>query len=169
MENNYRLIVQDSNGREVSLNEVGVEGLVKLLDSQGISIPPRRKRLTNTRRSITHKFNVAGHEGYATFGLYEDGSPGEVFITMAKEGSTMGGMMDAFGTSISIGLQYGVSGLDLCKKFIGNNFEPHGHTTNSEIPQARSIVDYIFKFMDRQFYGGELSKGVEHSGGEDDN
>jgi ribonucleoside-diphosphate reductase alpha chain len=169
MESDYRLAVLDSEGKEVPLRDIGSEGLAKLLDIEKISWPPKRKRLPTTRRSLTHKFNVAGHKGYATFGLYENGSLGEVFITMAKEGSTMGGMMDAFGTSISVGLQYGVPGQDLCKKFIGNSFEPHGHTTNSEIPQARSIVDYLFRFMDKQFYGGELSNGVKDFGGEDDN
>ncbi len=112
---------------------------------------PHRRRLPDTRESITHKFDVAGHEGYITVGLFEDGAPGEVFITMAKEGSTVGGMMDAFATAISLCLQYGVPLDALVKKFSHQRFEPSGMTTNREIPFAKSIVDYIFRWMGLRF------------------
>jgi len=111
----------------------------------------RRRRLPATRPSITHKFKVANHEGYLTVGLYEDGQPGELFITMAKEGSTVGGLMDAFATAISLCLQYGVSLADLVRKFSHQRFEPNGMTSNREIPFAKSIVDYIFRWLGMEF------------------
>ncbi len=112
---------------------------------------PRRERLPETRQSITHKFSVAGHEGYITVGLYEDGRPGELFITMAKEGSTVGGLMDSFGTAISICMQYGVPLRVLVNKFSHTRFEPMGHTSNPDIRIAKSLVDYIFRFLDLTF------------------
>src|SRR5262245_9220866 len=112
---------------------------------------PRRERLPDTRNSITHKFNVGGHEGYINIGMYPDGRPGELFITMAKEGSTVGGMMDAFGTAISMALQYGVPLEDLVNKFSHMRFEPMGHTTNPDIRIARSVIDYIFRWMGIRF------------------
>ncbi|MGA0333459.1 MAG: vitamin B12-dependent ribonucleotide reductase [Kiritimatiellia bacterium] len=112
---------------------------------------PRRQRLEDTRQSITHKFEVAGHEGYLTVGLYPDGSPGELFITMAKEGSTVGGLMDAFGTAVSICLQYGVPVEALNRKFMHARFEPSGFSKNPEIPMAKSLVDYIFRWMHLTF------------------
>jgi ribonucleoside-diphosphate reductase alpha chain len=115
---------------------------------------PFRKRMPSTRQSITHKFDVAGHEGYLTVGIYEDGAPGELFITMAKEGSTVGGTMDAFGTAISLCLQYGVSIQELCRKFAHSRFEPSGFTKNPDIPIAKSIVDYIFRWLDLTFPDG---------------
>ncbi len=115
---------------------------------------PMRRRLPETRGSITHKFNVAGHEGYLIVGLYEDGSPGELFITMAKEGSTIGGLMDSLGTAISVALQYGVPVESLVNKFAHQRFEPMGMTTNSDIPFAKSLVDYIFRWMGMQFIQG---------------
>jgi ribonucleoside-diphosphate reductase alpha chain len=115
---------------------------------------PRRERLPDTRNSITHKFNVGGHEGYINVGLYPDGRPGELFITMAKEGSTVGGMMDAFGTAISIALQYGVPLEALVNKFSHMRFEPMGYTTNPDIKIAKSVVDYIFRWMGLQFLPG---------------
>ncbi|WFB35148.1 vitamin B12-dependent ribonucleotide reductase [Kiritimatiellota bacterium B12222] len=108
---------------------------------------PRRNRLEDTRQSITHKFEVAGHEGYLTVGLFPNGNPGELFITMAKEGSTVGGLMDAFGTAVSICLQYGVPVEALNRKFMHARFEPSGFTKNSDIPMAKSLVDYIFRWM----------------------
>jgi len=116
---------------------------------------PVRRRLPDTRRSITHKFSVGGHEGYITVGLYEDGSPGEIFITMAKEGSTLSGMTDAFATAISLALQYGVPLRDLVYKFSHMRFEPAGMTNNPEIPVAQSIVDYIFRWLASQFLSEE--------------
>jgi ribonucleoside-diphosphate reductase alpha chain len=115
---------------------------------------PRRERLPDTRRSITHKFNVAGHEGYITIGLYDDGRPGELFITMAKEGSTIGGLMDCFGTAVSMSLQYGVPLEVYVNKFSHTRFEPMGHTKNPDIRIAKSIVDYIFRFMGITFLPG---------------
>ncbi|MEZ6244366.1 MAG: hypothetical protein R3B57_15150, partial [Phycisphaerales bacterium] len=112
------------------------------------------RRLPDTRRSVTHKFNVAGHEGYLTVGLYEDGKPGELFITMAKEGSTIGGLMDSLGTSTSVALQYGVPLESLVRKFTHQRFEPAGMTTNREIPFAKSLVDYIFRWLGMEFIPG---------------
>jgi ribonucleoside-diphosphate reductase alpha chain len=116
---------------------------------------PVRRRLPDTRPSITHKFSVEGHEGYINVGMYEDGSPGEIFVTMAKEGSTISGMMDAFATSISLTLQYGVPLRDLVQKFSHMRFEPMGRTENREIPVAQSIVDYIFRWLASQFLGDD--------------
>ncbi|MEX2219666.1 MAG: LAGLIDADG family homing endonuclease [Phycisphaerales bacterium] len=115
---------------------------------------PMRRRLADTRRSITHKFNIAGHEGYLTVGLYEDGTPGELFITMAKEGSTTGGLMDSLGTAVSVALQYGVPVQSLVNKFSHQRFEPAGMTANSDIPFAKSLVDYIFRWMGMEFIPG---------------
>ena len=103
---------------------------------------------------MTHKFNVAGHEGYITVGLYDDGRPGELFITMAKEGSTIGGLMDCFGTAISMSLQYGVPLEVLVNKFSHTRFEPMGHTTNPDIRIAKSVVDYIFRWLGMTFLPG---------------
>jgi ribonucleoside-diphosphate reductase alpha chain len=115
---------------------------------------PMRRRLPDTRESVTHKFNVAGHEGYLIVGLYEDGRPGELFITMAKEGSTIGGLMDSLGTAISVALQYGVPVESLVTKFAHQRFEPMGMTTNADIPFAKSLVDYIFRWLGMQFIAG---------------
>ncbi|MCI0330860.1 MAG: vitamin B12-dependent ribonucleotide reductase [candidate division Zixibacteria bacterium] len=112
---------------------------------------PRRKRLPDERDAYTHKFSIAGHEGYITVGLYGDGNPGEIFITMAKEGSTVSGLMDSFATAISLALQYGVPLRTLVEKFINMRFEPAGFTNNPEIPLARSIMDYIFRWMGKKF------------------
>ncbi len=115
---------------------------------------PIRKRLPDERPSVTHKFSVAGHEGYLHVGLYPDaGMPGEIFITMAKQGSTMAGLLDAFATAISIALQYGVPLEDLCNKFSHTRFEPSGFTNNKQIPIAKSIMDYIFRYLALKFLG----------------
>jgi ribonucleoside-diphosphate reductase alpha chain len=123
---------------------------------------PRRQRLPDTRQSITHKFNVNGHEGYINVGLYENGRPGELFITMAKEGSTIGGLMDCFGTAISMSLQYGVPLEVLVSKFSHTRFEPMGPTTNPDIRIAKSVVDYIFRWLGITFLPGyrEASNGL---------
>jgi ribonucleoside-diphosphate reductase alpha chain len=112
---------------------------------------PRRRRLPDERHSITHKFDIAGHEGYITVGLYEDGQPGELFLTMAKEGSTISGFADAFAQAISYALQYGVPLQDLVDKFSHVRFEPAGMTRNPDIRFAKSIVDYIFRWMAAKF------------------
>ncbi|MBN1590940.1 MAG: vitamin B12-dependent ribonucleotide reductase [Pirellulales bacterium] len=115
---------------------------------------PRRERLPDTRQSVTHKFSVAGHEGYITVGLYPDGRPGELFITMAKEGSTIGGMMDCFGTAVSMSLQYGVPLEVYVQKFSHTRFEPMGHTKNPDVRFAKSIIDYIFRWLGVTFLPG---------------
>ena len=112
---------------------------------------PYRRRLPAERTAITHKFDVAGHEGYITVGLYPDGQPGEIFLKMAKEGSTISGLMDTFATTVSVALQYGVPLHDLVHKFAHVRFEPSGFTSNPEIPIAKSIVDYIFRWMGSRF------------------
>jgi ribonucleoside-diphosphate reductase alpha chain len=112
---------------------------------------PYRRRLPDERRAITHKFQVSGHEGYITVGLYPDGQPGEIFLRMAKEGSTVSGLMDSLATMTSISLQYGVPLRDLVRKFAHLRFEPAGFTGNAEIPIAKSIVDYVFRWMGARF------------------
>ena len=112
---------------------------------------PLRRRLTDTRSAVTHKFDIAGHEGYLTVGLFEDGQPGELFITMAKEGSTIGGLMDSIGTLTSMAFQYGVPLDALVRKFAHQRFEPSGFTKNPEIRNAASITDYVFRWMAMQF------------------
>jgi ribonucleoside-diphosphate reductase alpha chain len=115
---------------------------------------PVRRRMSDTRVSITHKFDIAGHEGYITVGLFDDKQPGEVFITMAKEGSTIGGLMDALGTMVSLSLQYGVPLEALVKKFAHTRYEPSGFTRNPDVPMAKSITDYIFRWLGCQFIEG---------------
>jgi ribonucleoside-diphosphate reductase alpha chain len=115
---------------------------------------PVRHRMPDTRTSLTHKFEIAGHEGYITVGLYEDEQPGELFITMSKEGSTIGGLMDTVGTLTSIALQYGVPLESLVKKFAYQRFEPSGFTKNSDIRHATSITDYVFRWLACQFIKG---------------
>ncbi len=110
-----------------------------------------RRKLPDERKAITHKFDIAGHEGYLTVGLYEDGTPGELFVTMAKEGSTISGLMDAFATQTSYALQFGVPLKFMVDKFSHMRFEPSGFTKNKEIPIAKSIVDYIFRWMASHF------------------
>ncbi len=112
---------------------------------------PARHRLPSERHAITHKFEIQGHEGYLIVGLYEDGTPGEIFLKMAKEGSTLSGMMDSFATAISLALQYGVPLRLFCDKFSHTRFEPAGYTGNREIPIAKSIVDYIFRWLAARF------------------
>jgi ribonucleoside-diphosphate reductase alpha chain len=123
---------------------------------------PVRRKLPDERRSITHKFSIGGHEGYITVGMYDDGSPGEIFITMAKEGSTISGLMDAFATAVSFNLQYGVPIKFLVDKFAHVRFEPSGWTGNPQIPYAKSIMDYIFRWLGAKFLGPEY--GVTEAG-----
>jgi ribonucleoside-diphosphate reductase alpha chain len=120
---------------------------------------PIRRKLPDERRSITHKFSIGGHEGYITVGMYDDGAPGEVFITIAKEGSTISGLMDAFATAISFNLQYGVPLKFLVDKFAHVRFEPSGWTGNQQIPYAKSITDYIFRWLGAKFLGPEWASG----------
>lgn len=113
-----------------------------------------RKRLPIERPSVIHKFDIVGHEGYLIAGTYDDGSLGEIFIVMSKQGSVMSGMMDAFSITTSIALQHGVPLSTLSHKFVGTQFEPAGVTRNPEIPIAKSIMDYIFRWLEMRF-GGE--------------
>ncbi len=115
---------------------------------------PLRRRLEDTRMAVNHKFDIAGHEGYLTVGLFEDGRPGELFVTMAKEGSTIGGLMDTIGALTSMALQYGVPLESLVKKFAHQRFEPSGFTKNPDIRNASSIIDYVFRWMGCQFVAG---------------
>lgn len=140
----------------------------------GSKARPLRRRMPSTRQSLTHKFDIAGHEGYLTVGLYDDSTPGELFITMAKEGSTVGGLMDAFGTAISMCLQYGVPVKSLVEKFAHTRFEPSGFTKNPDIPIAKSLPDYIFRWFGMEFLDGykepqpgktlQLDSGDTHAG-----
>jgi ribonucleoside-diphosphate reductase alpha chain len=118
---------------------------------------PVRRKLPDERRAITHKFSIGGHEGYITVGMYDDGAPGEIFITMAKEGSTISGLMDAFATAVSFNLQYGVPLKFLVDKFAHVRFEPSGWTGNQQIPYAKSIMDYIFRWLGARFLGPEYA------------
>jgi len=137
------------------------------VDGTGKSLPEappapvwgERKRLEDTRQSLTHKFSLGGQEGYITVGLYSDGTPGEIFVTVAKEGSTLRGLLDAFATSFSIALQHGVPLKTLCEKLEGSKFEPAGFTPNPKIRMAQSIIDYLARFLEHQFLNGHK----EHS------
>ncbi len=119
---------------------------------------PMRKKLPDERQSVTHKFSVGGHEGYITVGLYEDGLPGEIFIKMAKEGSTISGLMDSFATAVSLALQYGVPLQVLVDKFQHVRFEPSGWTGSADIPYAKSIMDYIFRWLGGKFISVEYKQ-----------
>ena len=125
-------------------------------NEQDLNAPPRaiRHRLQEERASITHKFSIAGHEGYITVGLYPNGQPGEIFIRMAKEGSTVSGLMDAFATSVSLALQHGVPLKVLCEKFAHTRFEPSGWTGNEQIGYAKSLMDYMFRWLNLRFLSG---------------
>jgi len=121
---------------------------------------PYRRKLPDERRSITHKFDIAGHEGYLTVGMYEDGTPGEIFVSMSKQGSTISGLMDSFATAISYALQYGVPLQFLVDKFAHMRFEPSGFTKNQQIPYAKSIVDYLFRWLASKFLDEQARQEV---------
>jgi ribonucleoside-diphosphate reductase alpha chain len=123
--------------------------------AEAVKIQPVRRKLPDERRAITHKFDIAGHEGYITVGLYEDGKPGEIFLVMAKEGSTISGFADAFAQAISYALQYGVPMQVLVDKFSHVRFEPSGVTRNPQVRIAKSIVDYVFRWMATKFLSPE--------------
>jgi ribonucleoside-diphosphate reductase alpha chain len=141
---------EDDSAGTRRMKELEAE-IEKIKDQSG---QPVRRRLPETRDAITHKFDVAGHEGYLTVGLFEDGQPGELFITMAKEGSTIGGLMDCIGTLTSLALQYGVPLEALLRKFAHQRFEPSGFTKNPEIRNASSIIDYVFRWLAIHFIPG---------------
>ncbi|HEU5059568.1 MAG TPA: vitamin B12-dependent ribonucleotide reductase [Kofleriaceae bacterium] len=128
--------------------------------------PAMRYKLADERRSLTHKFSIAGHEGYITVGLYADGNPGEIFIRMAKEGSVIAGLMDSFATAISLALQHGVPMSILCEKFKGTRFEPSGFTGNMEVPMATSIMDYLFRWLAVRFLGDESHPAARAAAGQ---
>jgi ribonucleoside-diphosphate reductase alpha chain len=150
-------IYRDGSKRTQPLNtsKDKVETAAREATSAAPDLAPRRRRLPDERQSITHKFDIAGHEGYITVGLYEDGQPGELFLTMAKEGSTISGFADAFAQAISYALQYGVPLQDLVDKFSHVRFEPSGMTKNPDIRFAKSIVDYIFRWLAVKFLSAE--------------
>ncbi len=140
----------DTAALDVRILELENE-VIKLREQAGL---PLRRRLPDTRTAFTHKFDIAGHEGYLTVGLFEDGQPGELFVTMAKEGSTIGGLMDSIGALTSMALQYGVPLDALVRKFAHQRFEPSGYTKNPDIRNASSITDYVFRWMGFQFIPG---------------
>lgn len=120
-----------------------------------------RERLPETRRSVVHKFTINGTEGYLIVGLYDDDRPGEVFIKVAKEGSTLGGLMNGIGVLTSLGLQYGVSLEVMVNKLAGSRFEPSGHTKNPDMPVATSILDYVFRYLSLKFPEGAQAPVVQ--------
>jgi ribonucleoside-diphosphate reductase alpha chain len=128
-----------------------------LREDENLDAPPRavRHRLKEERMSVTHKFNIGGHEGYITVGLYPNGEPGEIFIKMAKEGSTVSGLMDSFALAVSVALQHGVPARMLCEKFAHTRFEPSGWSNNPDIGFAKSVVDYIFRWIQLRFLTGQ--------------
>jgi len=148
-----------NEGGDKAADAKAVEARIKELENEVLKLrdlagKPLRRRLSDTRTAITHKFDIAGHEGYLTVGLFEDNQPGELFITMAKEGSTIGGLMDGIGTLTSMALQYGVPLEALVRKFAHQRFEPSGFTKNPEIRNAASITDYVFRWLAMQFVPG---------------
>src|SRR5436853_7447609 len=157
-------IYRDGSKRTQPLNtskdktQAPLSDVEKVVASMG---QPVRHRLPDERHSITHKFDIAGHEGYITVGLFEDGMPGEIFLVMAKEGSTISGFADAFAQAISYPLQYGVPLQDLVDKFSHVPFEQSGMTRNPEIRFAKSIVDYIFRWLATKF----LSPAAQYHAG----
>jgi ribonucleoside-diphosphate reductase alpha chain len=149
----------DGGDKTSSANTSAFEAHLKELETEVARLrieagKPLRRRLSDTRTAVTHKFDIAGHEGYMTVGLFGDHQPGELFITMAKEGSTIGGLMDSIGTLTSIALQYGVPLETLVRKFAHQRFEPSGFTKNPEIRNASSITDYVFRWLALQFIPG---------------
>jgi len=157
---------KDSSKKPVKKSEVAVG------DGRGDIVKPLRRRLPDERRAITHKFQVGTHKGYVTVGVYDDGTPGELFVTMSKEGSVISGLADAFATSVSIGLQYGVPLQALVNKFVHMRFEPSGYTNNPNIRIAKSLIDYIFRWMAMKFMTPEEQRavgimGVETNGSEE--
>ena len=136
---------------QARFEELTVEAGRLRSELQEAQFVPHRKRLPDTRQSMTHKFSISGHEGYITVGLYDDGQPGELFIKMAKQGSTISGLVDTIAVLTSLALQYGVPVEALARKFQHSRFEPCGHTKCPEIPTASSVSDYIFTWLGLTF------------------
>jgi len=111
----------------------------------------QRQILPTTRSSVTHKFRIMGHEGYLTLGLFEDGMPGEIFVKMSKEGSTLSGLVQGFCRAFSLALQYGLPLEEAVRRFKGMRFEPMGSTANPDIPEAKSILDYVARYLEQEF------------------
>ena len=143
-------IERRADGSPSANSEGGTNGSRELKAAQ-----TSRRRLPDERRSLTHHFSIGGQEGYVTVGLYEDGLPGELFIRMAKEGSTVSGLMDSFATAVSLALQYGVPLKILCDKFSHTRFEPSGWSGNPKIGYAKSLMDYLFRWLELRFLKGE--------------
>src|ERR1700691_6081320 len=166
-------IYRDNSKRAQPLSSSTGKGEKKATASSGALAPvvtekivyrPIRRKLPDERQSITHKFSIGGHEGYITVGMFEDATPGEIFVTMAKEGSTISGLMDSFATSISYCLQYGVPIKFLVDKFSHVRVEPRRWTGNQQIPYAKSIPDYIFRWLAAKFLGGEYAGANNEAG-----
>jgi ribonucleoside-diphosphate reductase alpha chain len=159
-------IYRDGCKRTQPLSTSRDQTKVKVEAAPGVGVTveaqPRavRRRLPVERRAITHKFSIAGHDGYITVGMYEDGQPGEIFLVMAKEGSVVSGLMDSFATAVSLALQYGVPLQVLVDKFSHVRFEPSGFTNNTEIPIAKSIVDYIFRWLASKFLSKDAQQAI---------
>lgn len=130
---------------------VGYNGPFMSKDETDMVAAQGRRVLPTTRDSMTHKFMVGGHEGYLTIGLFDDGRPGEVFIKMSKEGSTLSGLIQGFCRAFSLALQYGLSVEDAVDRFRGMRFDPAGPTNNPDIPEALSILDYVARYLELQF------------------
>ena len=144
------LMTRKSEEKSIPPLQVTADKIVERVVEKVVERPMRRK-LPDERQALTHKFSIAGHEGYITIGLYPDGNPGEIFLTMSKEGSTISGLMDSFATAISLALQYGVPLQTLVDKFAYTRYEPAGYTNNPEIRIAKSISDYIFRYLGSKF------------------
>ena len=142
------------NASEEAGSSGSADGNVTSTEATNVS-PAVRRRLPDERHSLTHHFSVGGQEGYVTVGLYEDGLPGELFIRMAKEGSTVSGLMDSFATAVSLALQYGVPLRVLCDKFSHTRFEPSGWSGSPKIGYAKSLTDYLFRWLELRFLKGE--------------
>jgi ribonucleoside-diphosphate reductase alpha chain len=153
-------IYRDGSKRTQPLTTVKDKEEEKPAAAESKEARPLRRRLPDERPSITHKFDIAGHEGYIHVGMYENGQPGELFIKMSKEGSTISGLMDAFATAVSMSLQYGVPLRVLVDKFSHTRFEPSGFTKNPDIPMAKSIMDYIFRWLATKFLDGDAQQEV---------
>ena len=155
-------IYRDGSKRTQPLNtgKSKPQGAVAARAVENAEFQPVRRKLPDERKSLTHKFDIAGHEGYITVGMYEDGKPGEIFVNMSKQGSTISGLMDAFATAISYALQYGVPPQFLVDKFAHMRFEPSGFTKNAQIPYAKSIVDYLFRWMASKFLDEQAKREV---------
>ena len=153
-------VYRDNSKRSQPLNTKRDGGTDATTPATQTVYKPLRRRLPDERAAFTHKFGVGGHEGYLTVGLYEDGTPGEIFLKMAKEGSTISGLMDSFATAVSVALQYGVPLKDLVNKFSHIRFEPAGFTGNPEIPMAKSLVDYVFRYLGSKFLSSDEKDAI---------